>query len=270
MGIQDAPPRTQHSQRAIAVANHKGGCGKTSTAFNLAGALAEQGRRVLLIDMDAQGALSKGFRPVGGNGVTLSDALASESVDLGRVIRRTGLETIDLIPADERLREVELGLAGKFGRELKLRAALREHPQPDYEFVLLDCAPSLGFLMGNALVAAGEVLIPVDLGTDSLDAMVETLEHTRFIRREINYGLRPLGILINDAKSRTVYAQQAEEFLRGKYGELVFRTTISSSVLVPDSKRARQPLVFFQPRSAVAEQYRQLADEVIARAAVHQ
>jgi chromosome partitioning protein len=119
--------------------------------------------------------------------------------------------------------------------------------------------------MGNALVAAGEVIIPVDLGTDSLDAMVETMEHMRFIRKEINYSLRVLGILINDVKARTVYGQQAEEFLRGKYGELVFRTTIYSSVVVPDSKRARQPIVAYQPRSTIADQYRQLADEVVTR-----
>jgi len=252
-------------QRIIAVANHKGGCGKTTTAFNLAGALAEKRQRVLLVDMDAQGALSKGFDVAPPNGVCLSDALSSDNVDLGAVIRPTASDYIHVIPADERLREVELGLAGKFGRELRLRAALREHPQPVYAFIIIDCAPSLGFLMGNALVAAGEVLIPVDLGTDSLDAMVETLEHMRFIRKEINYGLRPLGILINDVKSRTLYMQQAEEFLRRKYGELVFRTTINSAVVVPDAKRARQPIVFYQPRSPVAEQYRQLADEVIAR-----
>lgn len=251
-------------QRIVAVANHKGGCGKTTTAFNLAGALAEKGLRVLLIDMDAQAALSKGFG-VAPNGVTLSDALASEATDLDSLIQRTAVEGVDLIPADERLREVELGLAGKFGRELRLRAALREHPQGGYDFVIVDCAPSLGFLMGNALVAAGEVLIPVDLGTDSLDAMVETMEHMRFIRREINYGLRLLGILINDLKARTVYGQQAEEFLRGKYGDQVFKTAINSSVAVPDAKRARQPLVYYQPRSSIAEQYRQLADEVIAR-----
>jgi len=119
--------------------------------------------------------------------------------------------------------------------------------------------------MGNALVAAREVLIPVDMGTDSLDAMVETLEHMRFVRRELNYGLRLLGILINDAKVHTVYGQQAEEFLRSRYGDLVFRTTIPSSVVVPDSKRARKPVVLYQPRSAVAEQYRRLAEEVIAR-----
>lgn len=252
-------------QRIIAVANHKGGCGKTTTVFNLAGALAEKGHKVLLIDMDAQAALTKGFDVTLANGVALSDALASEAVDIGEVARPTALDNVHIIPADERLREVELGLAGKFGRELRLRAALREHPQKAYSFILIDCAPSLGFLMGNALVAAGEVLIPVDLGTDSLDAMVETLEHMRFIRREINYGLRPLGILINDVKSRTVYMQQAEEFLRGKYGDLVFRTVINSSIVVPDAKRARQPIVYYQPRSAVAEQYRSLADEVIAR-----
>ncbi|MDA8218930.1 MAG: ParA family protein [Dehalococcoidales bacterium] len=252
-------------QRIIAVANHKGGCGKTTTTFNLAGALAEKRRKVLLIDMDAQCALSKGFDVVPPYGISLSDALASESVDLGEVICSTAVDYIHVIPADERLREVELGLAGKFGRELRLRAALREHPQAAYDFILIDCAPSLGFLMGNALVAAGEVIIPVDLGTDSLDAMVETMEHMRFIRKEINYSLRPLGILINDVKSRTVYMQQAEEFLRGKYGDLVFKAVINSSVVVPDAKRARQPIVFYQGRSPVAEQYRQLADEVIAR-----
>jgi chromosome partitioning protein len=251
-------------QRIVAVANHKGGCGKTTTAFNLAGALAEKGLRVLLIDLDAQGALTKGFG-ASPNGTRLSDALASEATDIGGAVQRTAVEGVDLIPADERLREVELGLAAKFGRELRLRAALREHPPAGYDVVLVDCAPSLGFLMGNALVAAGEVLIPVDLSTDSLDAMAETLEHMRFIRREINYGLRLLGILINDVKPRTNYGRQAEEFVRGRYGDQVFRTTISSSVAVPDAKRARQPLVLHQPRSPVADQYRQLADEVLAR-----
>lgn len=252
-------------QRIIAIANHKGGCGKTTTAFNLAGVLAEKGTRVLVIDMDAQGALSKGFGVAPSADVSLSDALASDDVDISRVVCHTALANVDVIPADERLREVELGLAGKFGRELRLRAALREHPQSAYGVILIDCAPSLGFLMGNALVAAGEVLIPVDLGTDSLDAMVETMEHMRFIRKEINYKLRTLGVLINDVKSRTVYGQQAEEFLRSKYERLVFCTTIASSVVIPDSKRARTPIVVYQPRSAVADQYRHLADEVIAR-----
>lgn len=253
-------------QRIIAIANHKGGCGKTTTAFNLAGALAERGQRVLVIDLDPQAALTRGFGAAPPDGISLSDALASEQVPLGRIVCPTAVGNVDLIPADERLREVELGLAGKFGRELRLRAALREYPQPAYGFIIIDCAPSLGFLMGNALVAAREVLVPVDLGTDSLDAMVETLEHMRFIRKEINYGLRLLGILINDIKPQTVYAQQAEAFLRGKYSESVFRTTISSSVLVPDAKRARQPLVLYQSRSSVAEQYRRLAEEVLARA----
>ncbi len=255
-------------QRIIALANHKGGCGKTTTAFNLAGALAERGLKVLLIDLDPQAALSRGcgVAPLDGvDGVSLSHALASEQVDIGQAVGPTQFQNVWLIPADERLREVELGLAGKFGRELRLRAALREHPQSAYDFILIDCPPSLGFLMGNALVAAREVLIPVDMGTDSLDAMVETLEHMRFVRRELNYGLRLLGILINDAKVHTVYGQQAEEFLRSRYGDLVFRTTIPSSVIVPDSKRARKPVVLYQPRSAVAEQYRRLAEEVIAR-----
>ncbi|MBI4505046.1 MAG: ParA family protein [Chloroflexi bacterium] len=253
-------------QRIIAVANHKGGCGKTTTAFNLAGAFAERGLAVLLIDLDPQAALTRGFGAALPDGLSLSDALASEHVPLGQVICPTAVPQVHVIPADERLREVELGLAGKFGRELRLRAALREHPPAGYDVVIVDCAPSLGFLMGNALVAAREVLVPVDLGTDSLDAMVETLEHMRFIRKEINYGLRLLGILVNDVKPNTVYAQQAEAFLRGKYGEAVFQTAISSSVIVPDAKRARRPVVFYQPRSAIAEQYRRLAEEVIARA----
>jgi chromosome partitioning protein len=252
-------------QRIIAVANHKGGCGKTTTTFNLAGALAERGCSVLLVDMDAQAALSKGFDVVPPAGPSLADVLAREDVDLRRVICPTTYDLIQVIPADDRLREVELGLATKFAREMRLRIALDQYPV-SHDIVLIDCAPSLGFLLGNALVAAHEVILPVDLGIDSLDAMNETMTHMQFIRRHLSPLLHPLGILVNNVrKSRTNYAEQAEDFLRSRHGELVFATHVHQSVVIPEAKSARQPIVVYQPRSTAADEYRQLAGEVISR-----
>ena len=252
-------------QRIVAVANHKGGCGKTTTAFNLAGALAERGFSVLVVDMDAQAALTKGFDVAEPAEIALADVLAREDVDLRRVICPTAYRGVEVIPADDRLREVELGLATKFAREMRLRIALQQYPVA-HDVILIDCAPSLGFLMGNALVAAQEVVLPVDLGIDSLDAMNETMTHMSFIRRHINPALHTLGILINNVKKvRTNYGEQAEEFLRNRHGDLVFRTRIHQSVVIPEAKSARQPIVFYQPRSGSADEYRQLAGEVISR-----
>jgi chromosome partitioning protein len=253
-------------QRTIAVANHKGGCGKTTTAFNLTGALVERGLKVLLVDLDAQAALSKGFDVTPTGDVGLADVLAHEELDLRRVIYPTAYPAIQVIPADDRLREVELGLATKFGRELRLRIALQQFPPSSHDIIVIDCAPSLGFLLGNALVAAHEVIIPVDLGIDSLDAMNETMMHMQFIQRHLNPSLRTLGILINNIKkARTNYGQQAEEFLLARHSTLVFQTHIHQSVVIPEAKNARQPIVFYDPRSGAAEEYRQLAGEVIGR-----
>lgn len=260
--------RTFHkpvAQRVIAVANHKGGVGKTTTVFNLAGALAERGAQVLVIDMDPQGALTRGFGGTLMESGGLAEALEKRGLDLTEVTSTTSVAGVWLVPASERLREVELGLSGTSAREVRLRNSLRKHPQTQYDFILLDCAPSLGFIMGNALVAANEVIIPVDLGTDSLTAMIETKEHLELIQEEINYSLRLLGILVNELRPNTTYAQQAQEFLQGKFGALVFETAINQAVIVPNSKLACQPVVQYRPSSPIAEQYRKLADEVIAR-----
>lgn len=215
--------------------------------------------------MDANtGAISRGLG-ITPNGALLSSALADESYDIGQVIHTTDIPNVDVLPADDRMLEVELGLSGRFGRELRLRAALREHPQSRYAFILIDCGPSVGFLLGNSLVAAHEVIIPVDLGTDSLNAMAEVTKHINFTRKEINYGLRILGILINNKQRRTLYAEQAEGWLRREYGTLIFETVIPHSIIVAESRQAGQPIVRYSPRSELATLYQQLADEVLAR-----
>jgi chromosome partitioning protein len=132
------------------------------------------GYSILLVELGAQAALSKGFDVAPSSGPALADVLAHEEVDLRRVICATAYDAIQVIPADDRLREVELGLATNFARDVRLRIALDQYVVP-HDFVLIDSAPSLGFLLGNALVAAHEVILPVDLGIDSLDAMNETM-----------------------------------------------------------------------------------------------
>lgn len=250
-------------QRIIAIANRKGGVGKTVTAVNLAGALVEAGHSVLAIDLDPQASLTHALH-LQRLPHTLSAALVEEDGRFEELIQPTGIQGLFAVAGEPNLKSIELGMGEMMGREFRLRRCLQKQLERRFDFVLIDCPPSLGFLTANGIIAADEVLIPVDLGSFSLEALADTLKGIN-VTRDINYALRVLGILINNVNARTSYDQQAEAHLREEFGELVFQTTIPNSTVVDAAIHERTPITLYEPRSLVAQRVRALVDEVLAR-----
>ena len=248
----------------IAIVNRKGGSGKTVTAFNLAGALAEAGRTVLVIDLDPQGSLTKGLG-ISPDEIALSQVLLGGGEGFTDLIQPTHVERLHAIPADPGLNAIETGLREVPGRELRLRRCLTKFLTRDFDYILADCPPSLGSLSQNALVAARDALIPLDCGTYGRDALGTTLDVIQFIKEEINYNLRLLGVLVSNVKPNTTYDAMAEAAIREQFGDLVFRAVIPNSIKIDEAAEARLPLVAYQRRSPIAELYRDLAREIEGR-----
>jgi len=250
--------------RIIAIVNRKGGSGKTVTAFNLAGALVEASLAVLAIDLDPQGSLTKGLDVTPGN-PALSEVLIRGGEGFSDLIQITHIPNLCMIPADPDLNGIETGLREVPGRELRLRRCLSKFLTRNFEYVLLDCPPSLGALTVNALVAASATIIPVDCGSYGRDALGSTLATIDFTREEINYNLRVLGVLVCNVNTRTTYDQLAEASVREQFGDVVFSTSIPTSIRIDEAAEAKKPVVFYDPKSSLAEKYRELAREVIRR-----
>lgn len=250
--------------RIIAIVNRKGGSGKTVTAFNLAGALVEQGFPVLAIDMDPQGSLTKGL-DISPSSPSFSEVLIRGGEGFSDLIQTTHVPRLYVIPADADLNGIETGLREVPGRELRLRRCLSKFLSQSFDYILLDCPPSLGALTVNALVVANHVLIPVDCGSYGRDALGSTIATIDFTKEEINYNLSVIGVLVCNVNARTTYDQLAEAAVREQFGSLVFRTSIPTSIRVDEAAEAKKPLVFYDPRSSIAERYRELAREVIGR-----
>ena len=250
--------------RAIAVVNRKGGSGKTVTTFNLAGAFTDAGRSVLVIDLDPQGSLTKGLG-VSPSNPAFSEVLLKGGEGFSGLIQTTHVPELYAIPADRDLNAIESGLRELPGRELRLRRCLQKFLSRDFDYILIDCPPSLGSLTQNALVAAHEVLIPIDCGTYGRDALGTTLDVIDFIKEEINYNLKAVGILISNVKQRTNFDRTAEQVIREQFEELVFESVIPSSIKVDEASEARLPLVLYMPRFRISERYRELAREIEAR-----
>jgi chromosome partitioning protein len=264
--VPEPPLLDTHGPASVlAMCNQKGGVGKTTSTINLGAALAEYGRRVLLVDFDPQGALSVGL------GVqphqleqTIYNVIMERGTDVHDVVRRTGVEGMDLLPSNIDLSAAEVQLVAEVGREQTLGRVLR--PLIDnYDFVLVDCQPSLGLLTVNALAAADGVIIPLECEFFSLRGVALLIDTIEKVRERLNPKLEISGILATMFDPRTLHSREVMARVVEAFGDIVFDSVINRTVRFPETTVAGEPITRWAPRSTGARAYRALAREVIAR-----
>ena len=252
--------------KIIAIANQKGGVGKTTTAINLAGAFAEQGNRVLCIDMDAQANLSVGLGiDVAKVEHSMAQVLGGSKLRLRDIIIPSATPNIDVAPATLDLASTEVELLGTIGREYALAETIDEWVQARYEYVLVDCPPTLGLLTINGLVAANGVIIPVQTQYYALKGLAGLVKVIATIRTKLNRDLRVLGLLPTFYDSRTKLAHDMLDEMRSGENH-VFDTIIRMAVRLGEAPLSGQPITEYAGTSDAANNYRELAREVIALA----
>ena len=264
--IETPMPLDRHGPaRIIAMANQKGGVGKTTTTINLGAALAEYGRRVLLVDFDPQGALSVGLG-VNANTLDMSiyNLLMQDDVSIQDILVKTNTDGLHLLPANIDLSAAEIQLVNEVAREMALARLLRPVLK-EYDFILIDCQPSLGLLALNALTCAHGVLIPLECEFFSLRGVALLLDTIDKVRERLNFDLELEGILATMYDSRTTHCRQVLQRVVEAFGDKVYQTVITKTVKFPESTVAGAPITSLDPASSGARNYRQLAREVIAQ-----
>jgi len=250
---------------AIAICNQKGGCAKTTTAINLSACLAQKGYKVLLVDLDPQANASLGL------GVDLENLEKSiydvlvNNLSLESIIQRTTVGELELAPAISILSGAQLELADILGRETVLKIALRKlRLVKSYDFIFLDCPPSLNLITINALVAANSVLIPIQTHYYSLEGMKELFSTIDIVRERLNFELEILGILATLFDTRTKVSHQMLEQTRDYFKDMVFKTIIHNNVKLCEAPIYKKPIHLYDPKSQGAQDYWALTEEIIA------
>src|ERR1700722_7196606 len=264
--VQEPQPLERHGPaRIIALCNQKGGVGKTTSTINLGAALAELGRRVLLVDFDPQGALSVGL------GVaphqldrTAYNLLMDANVTVEDVVLKTSIPGMDLLPSNIDLSAAEAQLVGEVAREQTLGRALASSV-PEYDFILIDCQPSLGLLTVNALTASHGVIIPLECEFFSLRGVALLIDTVDKVRERLNPTLHLDGILATMYDGRTLHGREVFARVVEAFGDKVYDKVISKTVRFPEATVAGARITTWAPTSAGAMAYRSLAKEVLAR-----
>lgn len=259
------PLSTHGPAVVISMCNQKGGVGKTTSTINLGAALAEYGRRVLLVDLDPQGALSAGLGvPHYELANTVHNLMVEPRVAIDDVIVHTRVEGLDLVPSNIDLSAAEIQLVNEVGREQTLARAL--YPVLDrYDYILIDCQPSLGLLTVNALACSQGVIIPTECEFFSLRGLALLTDTVDKVRDRLNPRLQISGILVTRFDTRTVNAREVMARVLERFGDLVFDTVITRTVRFPETSVAGEPITTWAPKSGGAKAYRALACEVIDR-----
>ena len=261
--------------RIIAIANQKGGCGKTTTAVNLAVALAEKstatasafdetGKRTLIVDLDPQGhsTIGLGHEP-DKLAVSIYDALSKSQIPISGVIVNTKFERLDIAPSNVLLSGAELELASVVGREFVLAERLKT-VKDKYDICVIDCPPSLGLLTLNALVASTDVVVPVQVHYYAMEGLKQLFETVNIIAEHLRpCNVKILGLLLTFVDKTTLLSKQTQKQMREYFGDLVFDTVIHKCVRLAEAPSAGEPIFTYAPESRSAAEYRALAEEII-------
>ncbi|MBF6065752.1 AAA family ATPase [Nocardia terpenica] len=261
------PPPVSHEGDALVVAmcNQKGGVGKTTSTINLGAALAEHGRRVLLVDLDPQGALSAGLGVAHHDlDLTVHNLLVGNRATAADVLLHTKVDGMDLLPSNIDLSAAEIQLVNEVGREQTLGRALASL-RGDYDYILIDCQPSLGLLTVNALACADGVVIPMECEYFSLRGLALLTDTVEKVRDRLNPRLSLYGIVVTMFDARLLHSRQVMARVVEVFGDLVYDTVIARTVRFPDASVAGEPITTWAPKSGGAEAYRAMAREVIHR-----
>lgn len=251
--------------KILSMCNQKGGVGKTTSTINLGASLAEFGRKVLLVDLDPQGALSAGLGvPHEELDLTVYNLIVDDTTDVRDAIHHTSVAGLDLVPANIDLSAAEIQLVNEVGREQALGRALRP-VMNDYDYIIIDCQPSLGLLTVNALTVSQGVIIPMECEYFSLRGLALLTDTVNKVRDRLNFNLDIIGILVTMFDRRTRHAREVMERVVEVFEDRVFDTVITRTVRFPETSVAGEPITTWAPSSDAAKQYRNLAREVIER-----
>jgi chromosome partitioning protein len=250
--------------RIIAMCNQKGGVGKTTTTINLAAALADYGRKILVVDFDPQGALSVNLASDYQDAPTIYDLMMNTSMDPHLAIQKTEIANLDIIPANIDLSAAEMNLVTEMGRERVLDGILHK-VKDEYDVIFIDCQPSLGLLTVNALTAAHGVLIPMATEFFALRGVALLIQTIEKVKARTNPTLQLDGLIPTMHDNRTLHSREVLERLQEAFPGMVFQTAIGRTVKFPDATVARKPITTFAPTSDAAEAYRRVARELVKR-----
>jgi chromosome partitioning protein len=248
--------------RVISIASQKGGVGKTTTTINLGACLAQESKRVLVIDIDPQGNATSGLG-INGNDQrqTVYEVLIGQA-EISDAIMPTALSTLDLLPAGQRLSGAEVELVGMMARETRLKSCLTK-VREEYDYVFIDSPPSLGLLTVNSLTASDSVLIPLQCEYLALEGLTQLIGAIRLVQDHLNPALRIEGVLLTMFDARLNLSQQVAEEARKFFSDRVYKTVIPRNVRLSEAPSFGKPIVLYDPHSSGAESYRELAREVL-------
>lgn len=249
--------------KSIAIFNQKGGVGKTTTNINLAACLAKKGKKILVLDIDPQGNTTSGLG-IDKSKIELStyDLLITDNIDIKDVVLKTGVDRLDIVPASISLSGAEVELAIVKGREKRLKRVL-EQVKSEYDFIFIDCPPSLGLLTINSLTAVDGVLIPIQCEFYALEGVAQLMNTIEIVRKNLNENLYIQGVILSMFDGRTNLSVQVVEEVKKFFKEKVYKTVIPRNVRLAEAPSYGLPIIEYDPKSTGAEAYREFAEEFL-------